>query len=295
MGRQKDAGLILTLESTNDSLRLDPWLQNQYGDGVQALTGVAGFGFPLVENQWFEGVGDGAVYQGTRHLARVIRLPLHFEGPDRLRLGYYLTRISRIFNEGARLVVQEPEGNRWILPVYRETGGDYRLGGQQTDQRKWLRPDEFVMRSENAFWTRETPETIIVRSGSGRGLLPRLGALRVSSSQALGTRTVINPGDATSYGLWHIDGPGSEFVATSSLGEVLAWTGTLAEDEWVEIDTINGLVYDNLGDNRYGELGEAPVMWAFQPGSTVVDIQLNDTSSVSQIVCKWKPQRKTMI
>lgn len=295
MGRQDSAGLTLSIESSIDTLRLDPWLHSQFGDGVQALAGVAGFGFPAVENQWFEGAGDGAVYQGTRYLSRVIRLPLHLEGPDRLRLGEYLIRISRMLDDGARLVAQEPEGNRWILPVQREGGGDYRLGGQQTDQRTWLRPDEFVMRSPDAFWTRETPETIIVRSGSGRGLLPRLGALRISSSQALGTRTVVNPGDATAYGLWHIDGPGEEFIATSSLGEVLAWNGVLEEDEWVEIDTINGTAYDHLGANRYEELGTAPNMWAFQPGVSTVDIQLNETSSVSTILCNWKPRRKTLI
>lgn len=106
----------------------------------------------------------------------------------------------------------------------------------------------------------------------------RLAHLPVAPAQASGPVAFENTGTAEAYPVWDIRGPGRNFKATSAAGETLHWTGTLAADEKLSIDTMSGTVVDDQGRNRYSELGVAPRMWTIPPGTSTGMVEYEGTS-----------------
>ncbi|UZJ23718.1 phage tail family protein [Rhodococcus antarcticus] len=278
----------LQLESATDVLSLDGI--NKDGYGVQALPGATGLGLPPVQGQWLEGAGDGAVYRGKRNLSRTIDLPFAIQARDRLDLQAWLRRLSLMLAQPCTLRLVEDDNSSWFTEVVRVGGGDYSYGDDTIGE------DEFysviTFQAGDPFWTSsETSRKTVGGDGGTRGLLPRLSALQVSASQAIGDVTFENPGDAPAYPLWAVHGPGNSFEAISPSGDRLAWMGTVAVGESVFFDTRRGTVYDQLGVNRYSGLMPAPRFWSVPPGTTTASVALLDTNAESQVVVTWRPRR----
>ena len=198
--------------------------------GMQALAGMTGQGLPPVSAQWFEGAGDGATWRGSRVLSRDVDLPLLFEADDADQVQGLLSTLAQVLDPRtgqARLTLTRA-GQSWWTDVVRVGGGTWTSGGSETDGQTWV-ATLITLRSGDPFWTRDDAESFEVRvTSAGRGLLPKLSRLRLTSSQAMGTRTVENDGDAVAYPRWVATGPGSNFTAIGARGEVLRWEGTLA-------------------------------------------------------------------
>lgn len=266
--------------------------------GVTALAGFAGTGLAPRTAQWFEGAGDGATWRGSRTGPRTLVMPIDIIGPDRTALLEQMGLIALLLDQNAtppRLRLIEPSGDIWVTQVVLIAGLDDWTWGRETDGRTRVRTSLTLM-SGDPHWTRETASDFeVVVSNAGRGLLPKLSQLRLTSSQAMGSRTVESPGDTRAYPVWQITGPGANPTLVGAAGEVLRWEGTLAAGEVLTIDTQRNTVTDQSGANRYDRLAPAPRFWSIRPGISTVSVTMDGATSASRITCAWRPRRQVMI
>jgi hypothetical protein len=288
-----DTQLII---SGGNGLAIDlyPWLHGS-DEGIEALEGITGFGLPGVTNRWFEGAGDGATWRGSRTLPREIDLPFTAQAGDRAGLLAMMSNLARILdpsNGAARLDYALPDGDLWFANVVREGGGDWKRGARKDSDKDKFVNSYITLKAGDSFWTRTRPEQFDVRQDtSGRGLMPYLAKLEVSSSGAFGSRDVVNIGDAPAWPIWKLTGPFLTLAFTGPKGEALTWSGNIAAGNGLTIDAKNGTVIDYNGVNRYDGLGPAPKFWTIAPGESVVSVIATGTSSTTLIKCTWQPRR----
>lgn len=279
----------LRLEGTRDVLDLNSVFET--GAGVQALSGVTGLGLPPVAVQWQEAAGDGAVARGQRVLPRDIDLPLDIVGRDEDHLKALIGTLAQMFADECTLVaIDEQTGEEWYTKVRRVGGGDYVLGKDRTST-----PDVqlvVTLRAGDPYFTSTSPVQFLVGDGGTTDpYVSNLAKQPVASSQAVGSITLDNPGDARAYPVWTVTGPGTGFKVTSPTGEVLEWVGTLASGETLVLNTHDGSVRDGTGVNRYSSLAAAPRFWSIPPGRTTAQVYMDAITPASKVVCSFQPRR----
>ncbi|MFD7738061.1 phage tail family protein [Kitasatospora sp. NPDC059800] len=280
----------LQLESTLDILNLNE--VQETGTGIQALTGMTGAGLPPVSVQWLEGAGDGSVYRGRRVLSRDIDLPLDIVGRDRAHLAELLSRLARVLAEPCTLALVDDDGSRWTTEVVRTGGGDVTYGQGTTGGRDLQ--TVVTLRADPYFISSEASSQVIGGDTTTGSFLSGMVSLPVASSQAIGSITIANTGDAIAYPVWKIHGPGHAFQAVSPDKETIAWNGTLAAGEVLTVDARTGTVVDQTGANRYAELATSPRFWGIRPGLSTATAQLLGVTVSSKIICSWRA-RKWMV
>jgi len=281
----------LQLESPLDVLNLNE--VQEKGTGFQALTGLTGVGLPPVSVQWLEGAGDGSIYRGKRLLSRDIDLRLDIVGRDRAHLVELLSRLAMVLAEPCTLALIDDDGSRWTAEVVRVGGGDVTYGESTTGERDLQ--TVITLRSADPYFTSsEVSSQVIGGDTSTPGFLTSMASMRVASSQAIGSITLENAGDAVTYPVWEIHGPGHAFQTVSPDHETLAWNGTIAAGEVLTVDTRTGSVTDQAGSNRYADLASAPRFWSIKPGLSTATAQLLGVTADSKIICSWRP-RKWMV
>jgi len=289
----------LTLSRGTLSVDLYPWLHGSYEEGTQALAGITGFGLPPLSNRWFEGAGAGATYRGARVMPRVIMLPLVSMGPSREALDGLLSMIARILapvgSEQARLTYRHANGTNWYLDVVREDGGDYVREAKGFNRDRMFKTT-LGLKAGDPFWTRAEPlEFTIRQDDSGRGLMPYLAELEVSSGSVYGDMTIENEGDAPAWPVWTIGGPMTGFTLTGASGEVIAWNGTMVAGERRIIEAKRALIYDENGVNRYNELDSAPNFWAIPAEPYGVKIETEGADAASYVSAQWQPRKWSIV
>jgi hypothetical protein len=277
-------GLILS--NGTDVLDLDSYAKT--GEGVQVTSGVNGLGLPPVSLQYVEGAGDGAVLRGRRVTARDIDLPLMVMGKDRDGLKSWVRRLSLMLAGPCTLSFVESGGEAWTTQVVRAGGGTFSYGQDTIGTTDLF--TVVTLRAGDPYFTSNQVTTRTIRKATGRGLLPKLSSLQLTSDQAFGSIMLNNTGTVSAYPVWTIQGPGSTFRAVSPSGEVLQWNGVLQAYDTLTIDTKAGTVRDQRGANRYSELSAAPRFWQVPPGNNSCTAALGGTTSDSLITLSWAPR-----
>jgi hypothetical protein len=282
-------GLILA--NSTDVLDLDS--VHKDGTGVQVTSGVSGLGLPPVALQWVEGAGDGATLRGRRVLPRNIDLPLMVQGADRDELKVLMRRLSLMLAGPCTLSFVEEGGEAWSTEVVRVGGGTYDYGLDTTGERDLF--TVVTMRAGDPFFTSNVTNTATIRKFTGRGLLPKLGNLRLTSEMAFGSVVLDNTGTTGAYPVWTVEGPGSNFTAISPTGETLIWNGTIGVDDTLTFDFRKGTVVDQTGANRYAELAPAPRFWQIPPGLSSCTASMDDTTVDTAMTLEWRPRAWVVI
>lgn len=282
-------GLILA--SATDVLDLDAVAK--LGEGVQVTAGVTGLGLPPVSLQWVEGAGDGATLRGGRVPPRDIDLPLMIEAANRNGLKAWVRRFTLMMAGKCKLSFVEEGGEAWSTDVVRVGGGNWSYGEDTTGETDLF--TVVTLRAADPFFTSNVVNTAVIRRSTGRGLLPKLAALRVTSDQALGVVTFNNTGTVGAHGAWTVKGPGTNFMAISPSGEVLNWTGTLTINDTLTIDTKAGTVVDQTGANRYDELAPAPRFWQIPPGVSQCTAMMDGATVDTSVSLTWSPRQWVVI
>lgn len=278
--------------------------------GITARLAVSGTGMAPVQNQWFEGAGDGKSYRGGRVLARRMNVPFKVEA-DRLdpfnrevvRQRYAnLARVLSVRNAPARLTIDldtsTPGGDRWWLDVVRSGGGDWDWD-KDTDGSSFILSD-FSFDVGDPYWTSEDQESkVISPEGVGLGLLGTgisLAQLRVGSVDGYGSTTILNTGEADAYPVWTIKAPFTGFSLVSQTGESLLWaldSGT-KDTGYIVVNTKDGTVVDETGANRYAELDPSPQFWAVAPGPNNVGVVMAGASAETETTVVWNRRREVV-
>ena len=252
------------------------------------LTGLTGQNIPSTKVRIDESAGAGGTWRNTKRGIRDISMSITVIGSSRSDVESKLRRLARLTQDanGATVVSAiYDDASELTLDCHYATGAEGVWGGDVTGLIwcSWV----LSFQAPQPYWQSADVESFSVTSGNtGRGLLPQLTKLRVSSSQALGVVTVNNTGDVEAYPIWNILGPVEDLVisnGTQSFGLNVA----VAAGETITVNTETGTVIDDIGANRYANLNPAPKLFSLLPGITSVSVNGINADANTRITCSY--------
>lgn len=259
------------------------------GDFVLA-TGVHGFGIPATSVRIDDSAGDGGRWRHTKRGVRDLDLPIVVLGTSRADVETKLRRLARLLqtNNGAtKLVANYTDGSSLFLEAHYVGGAETQFGSDATSYFcRWV----IQMQAPQPYWESLTEQSFTVGSGNtGRGLLPELTKLRVSSSQTLGVVQVNNEGDVAIYPRWTIRGPITNLVISN--GKLsFGFTDPILSGQTYTVDTATSEVYDETGANKYSLLSTAPKLFPLEPGDSTIEVIGIESSPDTRIACYYSPR-----
>jgi hypothetical protein len=216
--------------------------------------------------------GDGGVFRHAKRGVRTVDLPITVLGTDRADVQTKLRRLAKLTQNNFGPLVLEArysDNTSLRLETYYTGGSEGQWGS--SGQNTWARI-ALSLQAPNPYWTSTTVTQFTITQGaSGRGLLPQLSKLKVSSSQALGQVLINNTGDVPIFPTYRLIGPLDE-VSIQSNGVGFSFNAPIEEGETIYVNTATGEVYDQDNVNRYSILDPAPKLFRLPVGESVVDI-----------------------
>lgn len=259
------------------------------GDFVLA-TGVTGFGIPSIAVRIDDSAADGGTWRHTKRGVRDMDLPLVILGTDRTDVEAKLRRLSRLLqtSKGAtKIVANYSNGDSLFLEAHYVGGAETQFGDNANGVFcRWV----LQMQAPQPYWQTSLESSFNIGSGStGRGLLPKLTKLRVSSSQTLGVVSVNNVGDVNIQPRWVIRGPVTNLLITNGT-QSFAFPAEILAGITYTVDTGTGEVYDDNAQNVYSLLGVAPKFFGLPPGVTNISVTGTNSSPDTAITCYYSPR-----
>jgi hypothetical protein len=280
------ADLTLSLTGANgDSITFD-------SSTYILATGLKGLGIPATKLRIQEAATDGGIFRHTKRGIREIDLPIVTVGTDRADTETKLRRLANILQNtsgATRLTATYANGDVFYLDGY-YAGGAETVFGQDSGSTyaSWM----VVFQSPNPFWASLIPQQFTVTGGStGRGLLPQLSKMKVSSAQQLGTVTLTNTGDVPCAPIWTVYGPIDNLSITVN-GVGFAYVPSITAGQIITFN--NGAVTDSAGNNLYANLASAPKFFTLPPGTTSISVAGINTTAATKVVCQYFPNREVI-
>lgn len=248
-----------------------------------------GFGVPPAEVRIENSAGDGGVFRHAKRGVRSIDLPITVLGDDRGDVQTKLRRLGKLTQNvfgPLTLEARYSDGETLRLQTYYMGGAESQWGANGgLVWAKWV----LSLQAPQPYWESTNIEQFTVTRGStGRGLLPQLTKLRISSSQALGTVLINNTGDVPMYPTYRVIGPITN-LAISSNGFSFGFNQPLLAGEIIYINTETGEVYDQSNQNRYDILNPAPKLFRIPVGESTIlisGISVSDETRVDVYYAK---------
>jgi len=249
--------------------------------------GMTGFGIAPTAVRIEDSAGDGGVWRHTKRTTREVDLPITILGVDEADVQAKLRRLSRLTQDKSgptQLVATYDDTTSLALELYYVGGAEGQWGdGENLNFARWV----MSFKAPQPFWTSTSSETFTINSGvAGRGLLPQLSKLKVSSSNALGTIIVSSSADVDSYPIWSITGPITDFTASNGT-QSFTLEGAIPAGVTYYVNTEFGTVTNESGANAYSLLGPAPKLFPIPPGFTTIDVSGSRTNVNSLIGCNY--------
>jgi hypothetical protein len=262
----------LILVPTNGEASIDLDEVSVKGSGLEATAGAGGFGLPPVAAQYDEKAGHGSTYRGTRVLARDIDLPIYATEANRASLKSTMSRLARALADPCQLVFHDGS-EKWSLLVTRVGGGAYSYGEDTNGEYELV--TVITLRAGDPFWKRDTPVTLT----------------RTASTVSGTPLTIVADTEAEAFPDIRLNGPGRNWrLRRTDTGQTLQFNALLRNGEYVDLDFADGTVVDNLGRNRYTDLGNAPRFFPIKPGGGQYDLQFQNSGV--DFMSAWNQERQ---
>lgn len=248
---------------------------------------LVGFGIPPTAVRIDESARFGGIHRYTRRGVRNVDMPVTVLGDTAVDVETNLRRLAKLTQDTAgptRLTALRDAGNVF-LDLHYVGGAELEYGGD-TGGKTWAKL-LLSFQAPNPYWQSADTESFSVTTGNtGRGLLPQLTKLRVSSSQALGLINVNNTSDVPVYPSFEIVGPVNG-LEVSLNGEGWSFTENVVTGDIFTVDheaaTVTG-----IGEvNRYDILATAPKFFAFPPGVSSVLVTGTNADANTRIECVY--------
>jgi hypothetical protein len=275
---------ISLIGANNDEIVLE-----DNGDFV-LTTGVTGFGIAPTSVRIDPSAGAGGTWRFSKRGVRDIDLPIAIMGTSRSDVETKLRRLAQLLQDTdgpTKIVANYSDGSSVFLEAHYVGGAETQFG---TDANNYYCRWVIQMQAPQPYWATVQAESFTVGSGStGRGLLPQLTKLKVSSSQALGIVNVNNPGAVPTYPVWTMRGP-VDYVTVSNGTVSFTYNAPIADGETITINTESGEVTNQLGVNKYANLGAAPKLFPLPAGLTSLNISGTGATANTVITCFYSPK-----
>lgn len=248
-----------------------------------------GFGIPTAEVRIEASAGDGGVFRHSKRGVRQIDMAVTILGTDRADVQTKLRRLSRLIQDSSgptRVYANYSDDTSVFLEAHYVGGAESQWGSNAGQiWNRWV----LSFQAPNPFWESGIAEEFTVTTGNtGRGLLPQLTKLKVTSSQVFGVITVNNAGDVPAYPTWYLRGPLEDVTVTNGT-QSFAFTVPILEGETITINAETGEVTDDAGVNRYADLAPAPKLFKIPPGVSSVSINAVAGSANAEARLEYSP------
>ena len=250
-------------------------------------SGMTGFGIAPTEVRIAQSANDGGIWRYTKRGVRDVDLPITILGTDREDVQSKLRRLARLTQDkkGPTELVADYDNGESLKLILHYTGGAESQWGSSAGMTwcTWLMSFQAPM----PFWESNNEQTFSVTGAStGRGLLPQLSKLKVSSSESLGAVLVTSTADVDVYPVWVIQGPIDNLVISNN-SQAFGFNRAITDEEIITLDTESGTVKNEAGDNLYSILNPAPKLFSFPPGNTTIQVNGTDTNLNTFIRCNY--------
>lgn len=258
-------------------------------------TGALGFGIPPTSVRIDESAADGGVWRNTKRGIRDIDMPVTILGSSRADVEDKLRRLARLTHDGEGAVTiraNYASGEEWDIQAHYVGGAESQYGS--TGGEHWI---QWVLsfQAPDPYWTRTVSESYYLGAGAtGRSLIPNLAEMRVSSSQAIGVLNIENSGDVPSYPRWQIQGPIDTITVTSGTGQVWSYEAPVLLGSTIHVDTYKGTVLDELGVNKYVNLGTAPKLFQIPAGVSSLTVSATGATGDTLISMFYQPRKEVV-
>lgn len=274
------------------------------GAGYTSVTGRTGFGRVTPELVSGATASGAARLDGYRDSPRLMTVPLVVAGQDPdtyLRLHRELVASTRH---------RRPDGVAWGLIRVELPDGSWRQ--IRAVYHAGLDPLEDVL--DDLVWARQEYQNLEFWAGEPHfegppvALAWRLAAdpvpffpiypVRVASSQAGGSATIYSPGDADSYPVWEVTGPGTPVITNLDTGQTWAFSEPVPAGVTVTVDCRppsvapeTGLTaVDQDGVDYWPYFTGFPELWSIPPGQTRLSAQMSGATPDTRIRVQFAPR-----
>lgn len=250
--------------------------------------GMTGFGIAPTQVRIDPSAGIGGVFRHSRRGVRDLDLPITVLGTSHADVQTKLRKLARITQDRRgpmTLRATYSNGQQLFIDLHYVGGaeGQWGEGAGGLTWAQWV----LSCQAPKPFWESLSKQTIaLTGGGTGRGLLPQLTKLKVSSSQALGDVTINSNADVEVFPVWTIEGPVDDFTVSNGT-QSFTIAGSIGVGETITVDTEKKTVVDENGDNKYDRLGPAPKLFPFQPGETVIEITGSNADDNTVITAEY--------
>ena len=248
---------------------------------------LVGFGIPPTAVRIDESARFGGIHRYTRRGVRNVDMPVTVLGSSATDVEDKLRRLAKLTQDTAgptKLTALRDAGNVF-LELHYVGGAELEYGGD-TGGKTWAKL-LLSFQAPNPYWQSADTESFSVTTGNtGRGLLPQLTKLRVSSSQALGLINVNNTSDVPVYPRFEIVGPVNGLEVTLN-GQGWTFTENVVTGDIFTVDHEAATVEGIGGVNRYDILDTAPKFFAFPPGTSSVLVTGTSADANTRIDCVY--------
>jgi phage-related protein len=240
---------------------------------------VSGLALPPINVNISEGAGDGGRFQSSRRLPREIDLPIWVFGTDRVDVEDKLRTLAKLISDrnGSPTKIQAIFEDTISETIETFTVEGYYTGGFDINYGSNTGKDyayvALTFKCPQPYWVNETETSLLVLGSE----LPEALAIN-------------NTGDIETFPTFVIEGPTTTITFSNTNG-TLSYTAAIAGGSTITINTENATVVNQLGQNRYQNLGSLPKMFTLPEGNSTLNIT-GTVDPTAEITVRWKTRRE---
>jgi hypothetical protein len=264
------------------------------GSGVYA-TACAGISGPQPSLTAVNLVGGGAIPQFYRTATRPIVVGVFVEADTQDAFMGLLDRWARaLWNERhgdpapGTLVVERPDGTARLIQVICTDGADQTDDAAGKSGLTWT-TYSLTFQALDPLWADATPNVLEFKVYTAAGV-PPMPPVDLAPQSLLGETLVTNEGDADTYPVWTIAGPGTPIVENLTTGRQFS-LDALTAGEVITVDTRPTLVsaVDQDGNDAWPRLvASSPRdLWPLVPGPNLLNLNLSGSGDGSMITLTY--------
>jgi hypothetical protein len=258
----------------------------------RVMDGTTGFGIPAPTITTSESAGDGRRVGNVRVSGRIITLAVDVLGTNRTTTETNLNRLADAISyvDGKplpRLRVTYDNGAAREVEFLHIQGGAESFADDEKSA-SWILtldcPDPYLTDTAYDSFT-------VQQTATPTGFLESLPRVYLMPSNAAGVVTLTNHGRVESWIDWELQGPFTKVTVSTDAG------GWEFEDDVLDGETIfvrktpAGIeVVDNLGDNRFGSIGDVPTFFRMPAGQSEITVSVLGADESTKVIGRFKPR-----